>query len=63
VDLWYRIVDILLIVAVTIIPTLIKETIQEFAADLLQTCLCDDVGILSRAESIGRRSIPVVFTV
>jgi accessory gene regulator protein AgrB len=63
VDLWYGIVDVLLVVAITIITTLIKETIQEFAAYLLKARLSDDVGTFSRAKSMGWRTKPVVFTV
>lgn len=63
VDLRYRVVDVLLVVTIAIITTLIKETVQEFAADLLKTSLGDDIGTFSWAKSMGWRAKPVVFTV
>jgi hypothetical protein len=59
----YRVVDVLLVVTIAIITTPIKETIQEFAADLLETSLSDDIGRFSWAKSMGWRTIPVVFTI
>jgi hypothetical protein len=63
VDLRYGVVDVRLVVALAIITALIKETVQEFAANLLKTSLGDDIGAFSRAEPMGWRAKPVVFTV
>jgi hypothetical protein len=63
VDLRYRVVNVLLVVSIAIITTLIKETIQEFTADLLETSLRNDIGCFSRAKSMGWRTKPIVFTV
>lgn len=63
VDLRYGVMDVLLVVTIAIIATLIEETIQEFAADLLETSLSDDISRFSRAKSMGWRTKPAVFTV
>jgi hypothetical protein len=63
VDLWYGIVDVCLVVAIVVIAPFVKETVQEFAADLLEASLSDDVGIFTRSNSMGRRSISVVLAI
>lgn len=63
VDLRYGVMDVLLVITIAIIATLIEETIEEFAADVLETSLGDDIGRFSRAESMGWRTNPAVFTV
>lgn len=63
VDLRYGVVDVLLIITIAIITTLIEEAIHEIAADLPETSLGDDVGLFFWAESMGRRTKPVIFTV
>ena len=62
-DLWYGIVDICLVVTIVVVAALVKETVQEFFADLPQASLSDDVSIFIRSNSIGWWSNSVVFAV
>lgn len=59
VDLWYGIVDVCLVVAIAVVAPFVKETVQEFTADLPQANLSDDVGIFIRSKSLGWWSISV----
>lgn len=63
VDLRHGIVDVRLVVAVAVIAALVIETVQEFAPDLLESSLSDDVDILMRSNLVGRRCKSVVFAV
>jgi hypothetical protein len=63
VDLWHGIVDVRLVVAIAVVAALVKETVQEFAADLPQASLSDDVGNFIRSSSMGWWSKPVVFAI
>jgi hypothetical protein len=63
VDLWHGIVDVCLVVAIVIVAALVEEAVQELVADLLEARLSDDVSIFIRANSMGGRSIPVVYAI
>ena len=63
VNLWYGIVDVRLVVTIAVVAALVKETVQEFAADLPQASLSDDVGIFTRSNSMGWWSISVVSAI
>jgi len=63
VDLWYGIVDVCLVVTIAVIAPFVKETVQEFTADLPQANLSDDVGIFIRSKSMGWWSKSVVSAI
>jgi hypothetical protein len=63
VDLWNRIVDVCLVVPIAVVTAFVKETVQEFTADLPQASLRDDVGNFIRSKSMCWWSKSVVSAV
>ena len=63
VNLRYGIVDVCLVVTIAVVTTQVKETVQELTADLPQTGLSDDVGIIIRSKSMGWWSMSVLYAI
>jgi len=63
VDLWYGIVDVCLVVTIAVVTAFVKETVQEFTADLPQASFSDDVGIFIWSNSMGWWSMSVVSAI
>jgi hypothetical protein len=61
--LWYGIVDVCLVVTIAVVAALVKETVQEFTADLPQASFSDDVGIFIWSNSMDWWSISVGFAI
>ena len=62
VNLRNRGMNVMLVITIAIITTSVKETVQEFTANLPQTSLCKYVGTFTLSHPMGRRSISCLRT-